>query len=275
MTNSTIDYGKIFDGTASFYAQFRRAYQTSLFADIIAFYNLSEQTKKPAYIDLGTGTGELAVPLAPFFETVYAVDPSGDMLREAQARAESNDVHNLQFMQTKAEAVDFQTLQPFLVSAAVSFHWMQQKDILDQVYAAVPVGGGFVLVDDNSPVRGKSKTEDWKMKRKEIISKYLGEDRRAGEYLHKDIITEKIPFEDLLKASPFREFTFKKYEFVTKRTIDEIMGFLYSTSYCAPSLFGEALADFNTEMRTELLKLNESGIFIEPGQTRMYLTMKA
>ena len=84
----------------------------------------------------------------------------------------------------------------------------------------------MAIIDDMSPVRGREKTEDWKMKRKELIVKYLGEKRRAGDHLHKEFIPEKRPFKELIAESPFRTYNLKTYEYTTERNIDEIVGFL-------------------------------------------------
>ncbi len=132
----------------------------------------------------------------------------------------------------------------------------------------------MVIIGDTSPVRGKEKTEDWKMKRKELIVKYLGEDRRAGDHLHKDFIPKKRPFEELIAESPFHTFEFKEYPYTTERNIDEIIGFLYSTSYATKRLFGESVGEFEQELRSELLKLVPSNKFIEDGKADAFFLLK-
>ncbi len=132
----------------------------------------------------------------------------------------------------------------------------------------------MVIIGDTSPVRGKEKTEDWKMKRKELIIKYLGEERRAGDNLHKDFIPEKRPFEELIAESSFKAFEFKEYEYTTERTIDEIIGFLWSTSYAGKRQFGDRVEEFEQELREELLKLVPSNKFIEWGKSDVFLLRK-
>jgi hypothetical protein len=132
----------------------------------------------------------------------------------------------------------------------------------------------MVIINDTSPVRGKEKTEDWKMKRKELIIKYLGEERRAGDHLHKDFIPEKRPFEELIAESSFKTFEFREYPYSTERNIDEIVGFLYSTSYANKRLFGDRADEFEQELRTELLKLVPSGKFVEEGKADVFLLRK-
>jgi hypothetical protein len=152
---------------------------------------------------------------------------------------------------------------------------MNQPVVFEKVYEMLSSDGGMVVINDTSPVRGKEKTEDWKMKRKELIIKYLGEERRAGDNLHKDFIPEKRPFGELIAESSFKSFEFKEYPYVTERTIDEIVGFLYSTSYASKRLFGSRADEFEQELRHELIKLVPSNKFIEPGKAEVFLLRKS
>ena len=262
----------IFKGTAWYYARYRRQYPTQVFKDIIDYYKLNG---KGCLLDLGCGTGEIAIPLAPYFEDVVGLDPSSDMLVGAKAKAKIKKVFNIKWVKGKAEDIELSFAPIRLTTAGVSFHWMNQPVVLEKVYRMTENNGGMVVIGDTSPVRGKEKTEDWKMKRKELIIKYLGEERRAGDHLHKDFIPEKRPFEELIEGSPFRTFEFKEYPYTTERNIDEIVGFLYSTSYANKRLFGDKADDFEQELRKELLELVPSGRFVESGKADVFLLQKS
>lgn len=262
----------IFKGTAWYYARYRRPYPKQIFHDVISYYMLDGRGR---LLDLGCGTGELAVPFSKYFEMVIGVDPSADMLEEARERGKREGVENVEWHEGKAEEIDDRYGPIRLTTAGVSFHWMDQPIVFKKVYASTERGGGMVIIDDTSPVRGKEKTEDWKMKRKELIIKYLGEDRRAGDHLHKDFIPEKRPFEELIAESPFKTFESKEYSYETERGIDEILGFLYSTSYANRRLFGDRVEEFERELRSELLKLVPSGKFIESGKADVFFLRKS
>lgn len=261
----------IFKGTAWYYARYRRPYPTQVFKDIIDDYKLNG---KGRLLDLGCGTGEIAFSLAPYFEDVIGLDPSADMLTEAKNKAKKNNVSNVKWIEGKAEDIESSLAPIRLTIAGVSFHWMKQPIVFEKVYEITENNGGMVIISDASPVHGKEKTEDWKMKRKELIIKYLGEERRAGDNLHKDFIPEKRPFEKLIAESPFRTFEFREYPYTTKRNIDEIIGFLYSTSYANKRLFGDKADEFEQELRQELLKLVPSNKFIESGKTDIFFLKK-
>ena len=263
-----MDSGNIFKGTAWYYARYRRPYPKEIFEKIISYYSLNGMGR---LVDLGCGTGEVTVPLSKYFKDAYGIDPSKDMLEEAKARAKKENAKNITWIQSKAEDIDEQLAPIKLTVAGVSFHWMNQPVVFEKIYEMTEKGGGMVIIGDTSPARGKSKTEGWKMKRKELIIKYLGKERRAGENLYKDFIPEKRPFEELIAESSFKTFDFVEYPYTTKRTIDGIVGFLYSTSYANKRLFGERAHAFEDELRTELLKLVPSGEFVEEGKSDVFL----
>lgn len=261
----------LFKGTARYYSRYRRPYLPQIFEDIVSYYKLDGRGK---LLDLGCGTGELTLPLSKYFEEAVGVDPSTDMLVEARKKAEEGGVENVSWIEGNAEDVEFPFASIRLATAGVSLHWMNQSIVFPKVYAVTEQGGGMVVIGDSSPVRGKEKTEDWKMKRKELIIKYLGEDRRAGDSLHKDFIPEKRPFEELIAQSPFGTFEFKEYEYTTERNIDEIVGFLWSTSYAGKRQFGDRANEFEQELRQELLKLVPSNKFVEWGKSDVFLLRK-
>ncbi|MBL7045863.1 MAG: class I SAM-dependent methyltransferase [Parcubacteria group bacterium] len=261
----------IFKGTAWYYSRFRRPYTKKMFLDIAEYYGLDG---KGRLLDLGCGTGEIAIPLSRYFKDVVGVDPSEDMLVEATIKAKEKGIKNVVWKEAKAEDIDGALAPIRLAITGVSFHWMDKPKVLEKVHQLVENGGGMTIIDDSSPVRGKEKTEDWKMKRKELIIKYLGEDRRAGDYLHKNFIKEKRPFKDLIEESMFRTYEFKEYPYTTERSIDEVIGFLYSTSYASKRLFGAKASEFEKELKEELLKLVPSGKFVEEGKTDVFLLRK-
>ncbi len=261
----------IFKGAAWYYARYRRPYPAQLFRDVIGYYQLNG---RGCLLDLGCGTGELTVPLSKYFIDAIGIDPNEDMLAEAENRAAQANALNIRWVNDRAENLDTASAPIRLTTAGVSFHWMDQPAIFEKVYEMTERGGGMAIIGDTSPVRGKEKTEDWKMRRKELIVKYLGEERRAGDHLHKDFIPEKHPVEELIAESPFKTFELKEYPYTTERNIDEIVGFLYSTSYAAQRLFGDRANEFERELRTELLKLVPSGKFIEGGKSDLFLLTK-
>lgn len=264
-----LDYSSLFKGAAAYYAKYRRPYPQEWLRDIVEYFSLDGEG---TFLDLGCGTGELTVPLAAHFEKTIGVDPSNEMIEEAKKRAAEKKI---EWVENKAE--DFlrefdRTLR--LTTAGVSLQWMNKAFVLEEIYAHTVRSGGMAIIGDASPVRGKDKTEPWKIRRQEIIEKYLGPVRRAGDALHTDFIPVRTTFTEDIANSPFKTFEVKSYTYKTERTLDEIVGFIYSTSYAAKRLFGNQAEEFEKELRQELLTLVPSGVFVEEGKAEIFFLTK-
>jgi cyclopropane fatty-acyl-phospholipid synthase-like methyltransferase len=73
------DFGDdVFSGTAKYHSKYRAQYPQQLFNGILKKFELSG---KERLLDLGCGSGELAIPRAPYFEKVLALDPDKEMLK--------------------------------------------------------------------------------------------------------------------------------------------------------------------------------------------------
>lgn len=136
--------------TASFYARYRRPYP----ADLIA--RLLEVTSggRRRLVDLGCGTGQLALQLAPFFEHAVGIDPEPDMLHEAEKVAREQAVENIEWM--TGSAGELRTLERALgrcdlVTIGTAFHFMEPRSVLDELQR-IAAGGAVVVAYNGSPM---------------------------------------------------------------------------------------------------------------------------
>src|SRR5689334_3417487 len=104
----------LFRGTASYYARFRPGYPPELVELLAAKAGLGPRSR---VLDLGTGTGQLAVPLAAHAGEVVAVDPEQEMLAQI-------DAPNVRTVEARAEEVDETWGRFDLVTIGNAFHWM-------------------------------------------------------------------------------------------------------------------------------------------------------
>ena len=103
----------------------------------------------------------------------------------------------------------------------------------------------------------------------------LGPDRRAGQGVaalpvdrHEDALA-RTRF-----GSPRRIFCAGCPDIV--QDIDGVLANYFSTSFAAPHLFGDRLADFAADVRVELAPRSMSGLFWDwPGDTEILLARKA
>ncbi|MBI2024949.1 MAG: class I SAM-dependent methyltransferase [Candidatus Harrisonbacteria bacterium] len=250
-------YKELFKGAARDYAKYRPGYPKEFFDQVIQRFNLDG---KGRLLDLGCGTGQIAIPLAPHFEEVVGLDVDADMLAVGKEEAEKAGVKNIKWLKKRAEDISSDMGTFRLATMAASFHWMEQDKTLVKVYELLEPNGGLVIVSGSSSVWRNTEKAGWKGKVKEIIQKYLGKERRAGSSLY---IEPKEKFETVVARSPFGKSETLTYRYERKWNIDAIIGLLYTTSFASKRFFGEKAKDFEKELKEELLKLNPTGEFIE------------
>ncbi len=247
----------LFASTAHYYARYRPGYPESFFRHLIARFGLDETAR---VLDLGCGTGQLAIPLAPHVRAVIGMDPEPEMLKEAQAAASRAGVHNVRWIQGSDR--DLERLKADLgifraVTMGRSFHWMDRDATLRTLITMIEPAGGVVVVSDNERIWG---VEGWWQETvRETITRWLGPVRRAGS----GIRTVFERFEDVFARSPFPNV--EVYHKMLHRTVtaDGIVGYLYSTSFCSPAVLGEDRAAFEADLRQRLHALSPTGLFDE------------
>ncbi len=257
---------ELFTGTASCYAKYRPGYPQAFFDHLIEVFKLDGEGR---LLDLGCGTGQIAIPLAPRFAEVVGVDPEQEMLDEAKKAA--TQVNNVQWLCMRAEDISPALGKFRLTTMGRSFHWIEQALVLEKLYAITEKGGGVAIVTDSSSPWRTATQEGWENIRKATIQKYLGQERRAGNSLYK---APAVLFETQLKESPFGGYDEWLYDHERSWTVDTIIGHLYSTSFASRRLFGDEVEAFEKDLREELLKLEPSGIFNEKVQLQALIAQK-
>ncbi len=126
------DYGNdVFEDTAKYYVRYQPQYPPKLFNDIIQKFKLNGRGR---LLDLGCGTGELAIPLSKYFENVIALDPDDEMLMLGRNKAKKLNINNIEWQKGSSKSLA-SIKEPFrLVSMGQSFHWMDQEVVLNQIY---------------------------------------------------------------------------------------------------------------------------------------------
>ena len=94
-----------------------------------------------AVVDVGTGTGRLALHLAPRARRVVGLDTDAGALVEAQRQARRAGLANVLFVVADAERTDYRAFgQPDLVVA----HLCMSDAIIERAGSSLPPGGGVL-----------------------------------------------------------------------------------------------------------------------------------
>lgn len=143
--------GRPFAGdTAAFYRRYRRDYPAELLSHLARL----GRGGRGRLLDLGCGTGQLAVALASRFAEVVGVDPEPDMLREAERVAAERGIENVTWIKGSAEDLGRRTSawgRFDLVTIGTAFHLMDPIPTLDDA-RRVAAGGAVAVVYNGSPM---------------------------------------------------------------------------------------------------------------------------
>ncbi len=242
----------LFAGTASSYARFRPPYPGDLLDLLVA-----APPGRRRVVDLGSGTGELARPLARAFDEVLAVEPEPEMVEVGIARAAGDDIGNITWSIGRAETAELEPASADLIAVGSAFHWMDRELVLDKAAAGLARGGVFAVVGGNSPWTGK---EPWQQLIVSVIEDVVGPRRRAGAGEFRE---PSDPHEVVMARHGFSDVT--QHDFVTTHswTLDGILGYLKSTSFASRAVLGDKADEFDHVLTRELLALHPDGSYSE------------
>ena len=247
----------LFQGSAPYYARYRERYDPVFVTMLQRELALDGSGR---LLDIGCGTGNALVPLAPLFALAVGVDPDAGMLAEAQREASEAGAGNVRLARALGEGLPFRAETFDLITVAASLHWMDHGVVLDACHRILKRGGALAHITNVPPSDGIAFGDpaEWPEVRP-IIERYLGPQRRAGASLWHNPGRHEPWYE----ASPFgpgeslRATTGHR----RVRTIDDVVGTQFSVSATAPHLFGDRIRDFERDLRAALLAREPSGRF--------------
>lgn len=261
-------YGEdLFKGAASYYSKYRPMYPPMLIRFLVERFSLNGEQQ---VLDLGCGPGQLTIRLADWCNKIVGVDPETEMIEEAKRLHRELKIGDIHWFNGDLEQYRCQHNENFeLVTIAKAFHWMDRPKVLDELYEMINVGGGIAIIDNFEPDK---KQAEWQERMNEVIEKWYGNERRAGNTTFTHPI---LRHEDVISNSKFEleMHDFPSYEI--SWTIESILGNLYSTSYGSKRFLGDRVEGFERDLKTALQEVNTNGEFKEELNLSIKMGIKA
>ena len=242
-----------FDDTAENYDKYRDDYQNVIFELLRREFSINNSKRR--LLDLGCGTGRLSIALHEDFEEIIALDISANMLEEGKKRADSLGIKNIKWIESPAENITHNLGKFQLVVCGEAFHWMNREKVVDIIYDLLSDDGCFAILGAGGAL-GRNQGV-WQNIVNEKIEKWLGKRETPWKK------GKALSHEGILQYSKFQSIKSGIFNYHKSYRINEILGFLYTTSYCNKKLLGDNISDFEADMKDSLLKINPGDEFTE------------
>jgi ubiquinone/menaquinone biosynthesis C-methylase UbiE len=244
----------IFKGTAEYYSKYRPQYPEGVIKDLASKLKLDGTG---GLLDIGCGTGTLAIPLSKYFEKVIAVDVDQGMVAEAEKIAKELGITNIEWLAKNGEDLDSSIGMFKVITFGNSLHWFNIEKILKFAYSILEPNGAVVDVGGSSIWRHAP--ELWQQKTLEVIKRYLGEERRTVSGKYK---TPSKKYSEYIKEANFKDIQTWNFNFAKRFfTADDVVNHQFSMSYASRELLGKDVDNFAKDLKSELLRLNPNNKF--------------
>lgn len=260
----------LFEGTAEFYQRYRSDVPASV-ASVLA--EVVDGVGRPRrLLDVGTGTGFVVRALLSEFDDIIGVDPDASMLAVAENELRPGLSPGTRLSLVRSNAEDF--LPPTgwladLVTVCRTFHWLDQPRFLRGLDQQVSPTGAVAIFGDNSLWAAQS---PWKAAMKALVQEYLGEQRRAGNGTYR---RPWRPYRAVLAESVFTRIDEVQVPVRRVRTAESVIGYLHSTSFAAPHLFGDRLAEFDIDAAARLRCFSDDDMFVDDNEFGILIGRRA
>jgi SAM-dependent methyltransferase len=232
---------------ADFYHRFRRGYPAAVVDELVRAFGLGVED---VVVDLGCGTGQLALPLAARVRAVVGVDPEPDMLLRARKEATERRIGNASWMigaDTDLPAIaDLLDRRAGAITIGQALHWMDADAVFRAGASAVRANGGVAVVTNGKPLWLQD--TPWSQALRAFLETWLGKD--ASFPCGTDDISQRRYRDGMTAAGLHVHGTTVSYR--DELTLETIVGGVYSALPVDRLPAPEQRTDFTERLRRAL-----------------------
>ncbi len=247
-------------GTADAYVRFRVPYPPDLLAHVRRRARISGAGR---LLDLGCGPGRVALPLAPFFREVWAVDREPEMIAAGRAEATRRGVANVRWIVGRAEDVAVPAGSIELVTMGESFHRFDQAVVLRQVVTWLQPAGYVAALGGGNP--WQDRREPWQHRFKEVWDRWVPAGVAAA---HPTARQPVLTSGQIFAGAGFEDVTEDAFSVLHVWTVESLLGHAYSTSVLSREALGEQAGAFAADLRRTLLACDPRNAY--PARVRFW-----
>jgi ubiquinone/menaquinone biosynthesis C-methylase UbiE len=247
----------LYRGTARFYDEYRVAYPDRLLEDLRV---RARVTGAGRLLDLACGTGQITFGLGSSFAEVWAVDQEPEAVEFARVKALSLGVDNVRWIAGRAEDVDVDGYFE-LVAIGNAFHRLQRRVVAESAMRWLVSGGHLALLWSNSPWDGRLVWQRVLAGTVDHWTRKVEATERVPANLDKHLAEE--PHTNVLTSAGFTILGEFDFEFPYDWSVEQLTGFMYSTSVLSQPVLGRHVQAFERDLRERLLAVEPEGIFRE------------
>jgi SAM-dependent methyltransferase len=230
---------------AEFYHAYRHGYPAAVTDALAGAFGLDAED---LVVDLGCGTGQLALPLAPRVRAVIGMDPEPDMLRRARQAARDAGVSNVNWM-LGADA-DLPALRVLLgdrsvamVSIGQALHWMSYEELFRSARPLARPGGGIAVVTNGTPLWLQDSA--WSRGLRGFLERWLGSKTTFPCGTDEE---SQQRYGDALARAGY-EVSRTAVDYVAELSLDQVVGGVYSAMPVGRLPAADQRADFAGQVR--------------------------
>jgi ubiquinone/menaquinone biosynthesis C-methylase UbiE len=231
--------------TADDYDRFRLHYPQSMIDDL---RHQAGVTGNGVLLDLACGTGQVAFALAPAFRAVWMVDQEPDMIALVRDKARRAGMARIHPVVADAEAFAPETTFD-LVTVGNAFHRLRREVVAGRILRWVAPGGHLALLWSDTPWQGNA---EWQTALSTVLDRWqarLGSGRIPAGW---EEARRRRPDRLILTAAGFEAVGEHRLSSAHRWTVDDLIGFTYSTSFLPRHVLGASAADFEADLHAAL-----------------------